>query len=155
MRKVCMLLAVVVVCCALCAVDGYAQDKAPAKGAPAQMMGRSAPGQRPMGRPAMSMLFGTVTNIDTKDPASVKLEVKSEADGKTHVVEVLPATTVTKGTDISELKKGEKVRVMARKVDDKEVAMGVMFGKMRTPPARALQSKPRGPAPGMQERPKQ
>ena len=107
-----------------------------------------------MDRPAMNMLFGTVTNIDTRDPASIKLEVKTEADGKTHVVEVLPATTITKATDISELKKGEKVRVMARMVDDKEVAMGVMFGKMRTPPARSMPGEPRGPAPDTQRPPK-
>jgi hypothetical protein len=93
------------------------------------------------------MLYGTVTKIDAKDPANVKLEVKNEADNTTHTVEVSPATNVTKVTEISEVKTGETVRIMARKVENKEVAMGVMFGKVKRPrvPGPAMQ-RPAAPA---------
>lgn len=106
-----------------------------------QMGPKMVPGQPPMGpRNAMksnfNMMLGTVSRIDTTDPANVKVELKDERDGKMHTVEVTPATNVTKMTEISELKVGDSVRVMARKVDDKEIAMGVMFGKLKkmTPP---------------------
>jgi hypothetical protein len=50
---------------------------------------------------------------------------------------------VTKVTDISELKTGEAIRVMCRKVDDKEVAMGVLFGNIKSmPPPRPVGAMP-------------
>jgi hypothetical protein len=100
-----------------------------------------------MPRANFNMLYGTITKIDTSDPANVKLEVKNEADNTTHTVELTPATNVTKVTDISELKTGENVRVMARKVDDKEVAMGVMFGKIRKPAPRPVRPAATTPPP--------
>jgi hypothetical protein len=84
------------------------------------------------------MLYGTITNIDKADPANVKLEVKNEADNTAHIVELTPNTNVTKTTDISELKAGDTVRVMARKMDNKEVAMSVMFGKIKKPVPRPI-----------------
>ena len=89
-------------------------------------------------RPNFAMLVGTVTKIDKSDPAQPVVEVKDERDGQIHEVEIVSTTNVTKVTTISELKAGDAVRVMAKKVDDKEVAMGIMFGNFKTlpPPAR-------------------
>ena len=83
------------------------------------------------------MIAGTVVNIDNADPANVKLQVKNDADGSVRTVTVTPWTNITKVTDISELKAGEAVRMMTRKIDDKDVAMGIMFGKVKTPPPQA------------------
>jgi len=100
---------------------------------------------KPKPRASISMLYGALVNIDRTDPAKIKLEVKNEADNTTHIVELAPTANVIKVTDISELKPGENVRVMARKVDDKEVAMNVMFGKIKKPaprPARPIVTMP-------------
>ena len=149
--------AIAVALCAAFAGFASASDDAKAKAAPAVQKApifppvtpvKGMPPARPMGRANVSMLFGTVTSVDAKDPSKVKLEVTTEADKKVHAIEVLPTTTVTKLTDISEVKKGDNVRVMTRKVDDKDVAMGIMFGKIRKPapmPAAALPQKPAAP----------
>jgi len=120
------------------AADQAASKPAKANQAPAtpKMMdeGQSM-GPRGAMKSNFNMMMGTVSKIDMTDPANVKLEVKNERDNLVHTVEVTPATNVTKATEISEIKVGDTVRVMARKVDDKEVAMGVMFGKFkRLPP---------------------
>jgi Cu/Ag efflux protein CusF len=143
MRKA-LIVIVAVVFCALSAGVALAADKPAATAAPAA----KAMPPKPLPRANFSMLYGTVTKVDSADPNSVKVEVKNEADGATHVVEVIPATNVTKVTEISELKVGENVRIMARKADNKEVAMGVMFGKIRKPAPR-----PAAPA-AMPEMPK-
>ncbi len=78
-----------------------------------------------------SMLLGSISKIDTADPSNIKIEVNSEPDNRLHTVEITPATSVTKVTDISELKAGDTVRIMARRADNKEVAVGVMFGKLK------------------------
>ena len=88
-------------------------------------------------KPNFGMIAGTVVNIDNTDPANVKLQVKNDADGSVRTVTVTPWTNITKVTDISELKAGEAVRMMTRKIDDKDVAMGIMFGKVKTPPPQA------------------
>lgn len=136
MKKALLCIVVVAACLSL---TGFAlaadKEAAKAKPAPAMPPGLAAKGMpdRPPMRANFSMLYGMVTKIDAKDPANVKLEVKNEADNTTHTVEVSPATNVTKVTEISEVKTGETVRIMARKVDNKEVAMGVMFGKVKRP----------------------
>jgi|GEM_PF-1950117 hypothetical protein len=131
-----------VVFCVSCAGMSFAQEKtaeksAPAKSpaAPAMSPAKVMPG-KPMPRSNFIMLYGSITKIDSSDPANVKLEVKNEADNTTHTVEVTPSTNITKATDASELKTGENIRVMARKADDKVVAMGVMFGKIKKLPPR-------------------
>ncbi len=156
--------AVVAALCAACAGFVSAADDAKAKAAPVVQKApilppvtpvKGMPPARPMGRANVSMLFGTVTNVDAKDPSKVKLEVTTEADKKAHAIEVLPTTTVTKLTDISEVKKGDNVRVMTRKVDDKDVAMGIMFGKIRKPAPRPVAALPQKPAaPVAKEQPK-
>ncbi|MDD5422786.1 MAG: hypothetical protein WC592_04305 [Candidatus Omnitrophota bacterium] len=80
------------------------------------------------------MITGTLVKVNSTDPANTTLEVKNDADQTTHVVSLTPWTNVTKVTDVSELKTGDMVRVMTRKMDDKEVAMGVMFGKIKPIP---------------------
>lgn len=95
--------------------------------------GQKTPARMPM-MSNFSMLYGTVSKIDDSDPAKIKVEVKNEADNTVHTVEIMPWTNVTKVTDISELKAGETVRIMARKAEDKEMAMNVMFGKIKSAP---------------------
>ena len=107
-------------------------------------------------RSNFSMLVGTVSKVDTTDPANVKLEVKDDRDSKVHIIEVTPATNVTKVTEISEIKIGDTVRVMARKVDNKEVAMGIMFGIFKKIPLlkpSPIVGKPKAqiPAPAVKE----
>lgn len=121
-------LALVVI--SVCAVSFAAEKKAPA--APAKM-GTPANIPAPV-KPNFGMLAGTVVSIDTKDPANVKIEIKNDADGTTHTVTVTQWTNITKVTDVSEIKPGESIRMMTRKVDDKDVAMGIMFGKMKVAP---------------------
>jgi len=82
-----------------------------------------------------TMIAGTLTAIDNSDPANAKITVKSDADGSVRTISVAPNTNVMKATDMSELKTGDPVRIMARKANDKDVAMQIMFGKMRPLPA--------------------
>ena len=99
-------------------------------------------------KPNFAVVFGAITKIDASDPAKSKLEVKSDADGTTHALDIMPWTNVSKVTDLSELKVGDTVRVMSRKVEGKDVAVAVVFGKIKnlprpkpstatTPPAQA------------------
>lgn len=81
------------------------------------------------------MVAGVIESIDNTNPSEVKIKVKNNAGDSSRVVAVTPWTNITKVTDVSELKAGEQVRMMTRKVDDKDVAMGIMFGKMKTIPA--------------------
>lgn len=83
----------------------------------------------------VSVILGIISKIDTSDPSRIKIEVNGEHDNQLHIVEVAPSTSITKVTDISELKVGDAVRVMARKADNKEIAMGVMFGNLKKLPA--------------------
>jgi hypothetical protein len=105
-----------------------AQEKAAAQ-RPARLPGR-------VPRSEFSMVFGTISKIDDSDPANPKMEVVSETDSKPHEVAVTQWTNVTKMTDFSDLKVGDTVRVMVRKVQDKEVAVNIMYGKMRPSVAR-------------------
>ena len=93
-------------------------------------------------KPNFSMIAGTITSIDNSDPSNVKISVKNDADGSSHIVTVTPWTNITKVTDVSDLKTGEPIRMMARKVDDKDIAMGIMFGKVKTAPVPAHKTLP-------------
>lgn len=116
------------------AVSFAADQKAPA----AADLVKAVPGRPIPPKANFGMISGTILSIDNADPANIKLQVKNDADGSTKTVSVTPWTNITKVTDISELKTGEPIRMMTRKVEDKDVAMGIMFGKMKnipTPPA--------------------
>ena len=159
-KKVCIfclvsVLALALACTALAADQKVAANK-PAKASQGAVPPKMAPVIPPMAprgamNPNFNMMMGVVSNIDMTDPAKVKLEVKNERDNKVHSIEVIPATNVTKVTEISEVKVGDTVRIMARKVDDKEVAMGVMFGKFKKLPP--MQSSPMAMKPGAQTPP--
>ena len=84
-------------------------------------------------RSDFSMIFGTISKIDNSDPANPKIQVTSEMDSKTHEVAVTQWTNVTKMTYFADLKTGDTVRVMVRKIQDKEVAVNIMYGKIRPP----------------------
>ena len=86
-------------------------------------------------KPEFSMISGKVEKVDSSDPANVRITVKNDKDGVSRTLTVMPWTNITKSAEISELKTGEAVRVMARKAQDKEIAMGIMFGKMVVPPS--------------------
>ena len=85
-------------------------------------------------RPEFSMISGKIESIDSSDPANVKITVKNDKDATSRTLTVMPWTNITKSAEVSELKAGEIVRVMARKTQDKEIAMGIMFGKINMPP---------------------
>ncbi len=101
----------------------------------AEELKRPVPAKTPAGgavkRPNFSFIFGNITRVDLSDPNKPRLEVKSDPDGSARALELTPWTTITKVTDISELKAGDTVRIMARKVDANEVAMTVVFGKIK------------------------
>ena len=84
-------------------------------------------------RSDFGIIAGTLASIDNSDPLNVRLTVKNEKDGSTHTLTVMPWTNITRSAEISELKAGEKIRVMSRKTDNKEVAMGIMFGNIKMP----------------------
>ncbi len=85
-------------------------------------------------KPMATVLFGSVSKIDNTNPADVKLEVKSIADDSIHIVDVPSQVNIVKVTDLSELKIGDTVRVMARNIEGKEVAMNIIFGKLKMLP---------------------
>ncbi|MFA5256097.1 MAG: hypothetical protein WC419_05330 [Candidatus Omnitrophota bacterium] len=99
----------------------------------ASAMQRSRPGN-------IAFISGSISKIDTAVPGSVKLEVINEVDGKSHIVEIGTNTNILKAVDIEDLKAGDKARVVARKADDKEIALSVVTGKLKeimTPRPRA------------------
>ncbi|MFH1996511.1 MAG: hypothetical protein ABIJ27_05880 [Candidatus Omnitrophota bacterium] len=77
------------------------------------------------------VIFGVVENIDSSDPANLKIRVRSDVDGKAYDLGLSPWTNITKVTDLSELKNGDTVRVMSKKFDGKDVAMTVVFGNVK------------------------
>lgn len=92
-----------------------------------------------------SMISGKVEKIDSSDPANVRITVKNDKDNTSRTLTVMPWTNITKSAEISDLKTGEAVRVMARKSQDKDIAMGIMFGKINMPPPpRTAQAVPQG-----------
>jgi len=86
----------------------------------------------------MVFILGSISKIDTSDPNNAKITVVNDSDKKTHVLELGPRPNIAKLIDISEVKEGEKTRIVARKVNDKEVAVSVVTGKIRLPAAPAV-----------------
>jgi len=115
----------------LFAADGQA------KASPMTKLHQAGPAQP---KANFAMLSGTLVSIDNADPANVILTVKNDADGSTRTVSVTPITNITKVTDVSELKANEPIRIMTRKIDNKDVALGIMFGKMKVMPAPAAET---------------
>lgn len=131
------------VCALLMAGTAGAQD---AKDAPAKPDPARIPAAAKMLKANFSSVFGTVTKIDTSNPAKPVIEVKNSRDGKVHTIQLTPATNITKVTDISELKQGENVRVMARTLDGAETALNVSFGKIKPPAATRPMARGQKPA---------
>lgn len=113
-----------------------ATTKAPAVKAVPQVA--QAAGKAPV-RPNFVIIGGAVTKIDSSNPDLQTIEVKSDTDNTVHTLNLTPYTNIVKATDISELKVGDNVRVMTRKAENKEVAINVLFGKLKkmTPPKKA------------------
>jgi len=133
-RKVVAVIVAVVFCLTgICGVSYAVDAKKPAVVTPAAA---KAPVMPP--RPSnINMFGGTIEKIDTADPANIKMQVKDDASGTSRTISVAPWTNITKVTDVSELKTGDAIRVMVRKVEDKDVAMGILFGKIKNlPPLR-------------------
>lgn len=91
------------------------------------------PARRPM---PQNILFvaGSISKIDTSVPGSTKVEITNDFDNKAHVIELPPTTNILKSIDITELKVGDKARIMARKADDKEIALNVVTGNLKELP---------------------
>ncbi len=113
---------IVLVAAVLCIVTAGISHAADEKAIPAAQAVR---------RPAFNFITGSVTKIDTSDAANPVIEVKSDKDGKTHVIKLTPNTNIIKVTELSELKSGDAVRVMSRTVEGNESAMSVAFGKIK------------------------
>ena len=90
-----------------------------------------------------AFIAGAISKIDMTVPNNVKIEIINEADGKSHIVEVGPAANILKVIDVAELKTGERVRIMAKKTDNKETAMSIVTGKFKEMP----RTKPAAPKP--------
>lgn len=135
-RKAFILMVLAVFCAASLAMAADDAKKTPPVTAAAAKDAAGRQMQYP--KPEFTMITGTVEKIDTSDPANIRVTVKSDKDQTSRTLTVMPWTNITKSAEITELKQGEAVRVMARKSQDKEVAMGIMFGKMPMPPKQAL-----------------
>lgn len=127
MKKVYMSFLAVMLCLAMADLSYCANEKA----SPKELV---KPTKLP--RPGFGVIAGSIVKIDKAGPESVRVEVKSESDNTVHAVEVTNTTNVTKVTDASELKVGDAVRMMTRKIDDKEVAMSVVTGNIKQLTAR-------------------
>ncbi|MFH0763669.1 MAG: hypothetical protein V1927_01540 [Candidatus Omnitrophota bacterium] len=142
-RKAVAVMVVVVFCLTgICGVSYAATAKKPQAVTPAAA---KVPAMPP--RPSNINTFsGTIEKIDAADPANIKMQVKDEASGTSRTISVAPWTNITKVTDVSELKTGDAIRVMIRKVEDKDVAMGIVFGKIKNlPPMRPRTAAPATP----------
>jgi hypothetical protein len=123
------------------AVDVKTPQSAPATAAVSKIspsavpMPPRMPGSIPE-RPVMGMLSGKLVKVDSSDPANVKLDIKSDKDNTVHTLTIMPWTNITRISKVSDLKVGEPVRAISRKIDNKEAAMGIIFGdleKMKGP----------------------
>ena len=131
--------------CLNMAVSAFAADAvkktAPAPAAPAVTGVENAPKGampgpiKPTRHSTFSFLSGTVEKINTSDPEKQTIDIKNEKDGKIHTIDIAPVTNIIKVTDMSELKTGDSVRVMARMADDRETGISITFGKLRPIPA--------------------
>lgn len=132
-KEVAVIMSVVFCLMGICCMAYAADAKKPTVVRPAIS---KSPAMRPM--PSNTSMFGgTIEKIDTTDPTNIKIQVKDDATGASRTISVAPWTNVTKVTDATELKTGDPVRVMVRKTGDKDIAMGILFGKIRNiPPMR-------------------
>ena len=96
---------------------------------PAQSM-RPPQGSMPIDK-NIAFISGTISKIDATIPENVKIEVLNDVDGKNHLVEIGMSTNILKVIEVGELKAGDKARVVARKADDKEIALSVVTGKLK------------------------
>jgi hypothetical protein len=88
----------------------------------------------------IAFISGSISKIDTAIPGSIKVEVLNDADGKSHLVEIGTSTNILKVVEAGELKSGDKARIVARKMGDKEMALSIVTGKLKEiprPPAPA------------------
>jgi len=154
-KKALVLVVAVIFCAAGFAMAAdEAKKVAPAKTAVSAASGMTAGNAaRPMApKPEFSMISGKIEKINSSDPKNVSITVKNDKDGTSRTLTVMPWTNITKSAEISDLKTGEAVRVMARKAENKEIAMGIMFGKMPTPPPQR-QLPPQAAAPAQAKAP--
>jgi len=138
MRRYLMFLFVALFCIVMVNASDAA-EKTAASNSEAPAAAKTSPTMRtpppyPFTRGDIITLFGTLNKIDNSTPGIVKLEVTDNADGKMHSIEAPFQINVAKITDISEMRSGDTVRIMAKKVSDKEVAINIIFGKIKPPP---------------------
>jgi hypothetical protein len=134
-RKIFMLIIAVFAVIALAYSGCYAADEKN----PGQMDAKGR--MMHLARHKVSMFDGTIEKIDSSDPANTKLFVKAK-DGAEHTVVASPRTNVTRICDVSDLKSGETVRVMARSEEGKDMAVGILFGKIKNLPAPVVSKVP-------------
>lgn len=86
--------------------------------------------------PNITMVVGSISKIDDSDPKNINLAVKGTKDNQVHTVQIMPGTSITKIIKTSDLKNGDNVRIYTRKVQDKDVAAGVIVGAFEVTPNR-------------------
>jgi len=99
------------------------------------------PMPRPYAAPKLSIVNGTVAKLENADPANARLEVRDDIDGSTKTFKVQQRTAITKVSELSDLKPGDQVRIMAREADGNQIALNIIFGKIKNivaPPATRL-----------------
>ena len=133
MKKVFFVICIALLCLGVAAF-AYAADATSKAAKPAAAKAQAKRPMSPMMDRNFVFILGSITKIDATDPNNVKIEVINEPDNKAHVIEVGPATNILKVIEVADLKAGEKVRIMARKVDNKELAMSVVTGKLKEMP---------------------
>jgi len=84
------------------------------------------------------MLIGSIISVDTSDPANPIIEARDESTGAIHKLSTKQWTSVTKICDISDLKPGDSARIIIQKTDGKEIAIGIIFGKVKGLPKPTL-----------------
>ena len=85
-------------------------------------------------RTSFRMISGKLIKVNSSDPANASMEVKSDMDNSSHTIAITPQTSITKVTDATDLKAGDQVRVVLRSANDKETAMGIVYGKIQNVP---------------------
>ncbi len=102
------------------------------KNAPAQEALKpqnTAPAMQPL---KTNIAYGEVVSIDLN---SSVLTIKDATGATESSISFTPSTGVTKMTDASEIKQGDKIRIIYQDNEGKKVAKAIMFGKIRTAPA--------------------
>lgn len=84
-----------------------------------------------------NILFGEIISIDQ---ANSTVKIKNTVTSEESTVSYTPTTSVTKVTDMSDLKQGDNIRVIYQDASGKKTARAIMFGKIKVSPVMPKQA---------------